>query len=168
MAEELIKKLGLVPYPGSVCEKFHYKDVYWSNLKVKPLSDERAERSASTIIYFLARPGEYGSWRRMKSDETFFHHKGSPVRAAVITPGGALEMVLIGDQMKNDEARYHHTFLANSWFSFCLGEGEEDYGLFSIVVAPGFDLNDVEAVDLAKMIELFPQHKAVINEFSNK
>ncbi len=167
-ADELIKKLELIPYPSIVCKNFYFKELYRSDLKVKPLSDDRAERNAFTTIHFVAKEGEYGLWRRLKSDETFFYHKGNPMRIAVIKPDGKLEIVLVGDKLQNDEARYNYTIVAKSWFNFCLGQGETDYGLFSGAVAPGFDHNDIVSADLAKLIEEYPQHKNVIEEFTNK
>jgi predicted cupin superfamily sugar epimerase len=169
-ADELIKKLELVPYPSIVCKNFYFKELYRSDLKVKPLSDEREERNAFTTIYFLVKQveGEYGMWRRLKSDETFFYHKGNPMRIAVIKPDGKLEDVLVGDRLQNEQARYNYTFPAKSWFNFCLGHGDADYGLFSGAVAPGFDYDDVEVADVAKLAAEFPQHKSIIEEFTNK
>ena len=167
-ADELIKKLELIPYPSVVCKNFYFKELYRSDLKVKPLSDERAERNAFTTIYFLAKQGEFGLWRRLKSDETFFHHKGNPMRIAVIKPDGKLEVVFVGDKLRNDEARYNYTILAGSWFNFTLGPGDEDYGLFSGAVAPGFDYSDIVSADLAKLVEEYPQYKNTIEEFTNK
>ena len=168
-AEELIKKLELIPYPSSPCKNFYFKEVYRSDLKVKPLSDEREERNAITTIYLLAKQGEIGNqWRRLKSDETFFHHKGNPIKVAVIKPGGKLEIVLVGDKLQNDEAWYNYTVPAKSWFIFHLEQGDAEYGLLSAAAAPGFDFNDLETADLAKLVQEYPQYKDVIEEFSSK
>ena len=167
-AEDLIKKLGLIEYPSIPCTKFYFRELYRSDSKVKPLADERAERNAFTTIYFLAKEGEFGMWRRLQSDETFFHHKGNPMRLAVIKPDGELEIVLIGDVLRNEQAKYNHTIVAKSWHNFCLAPGDEDYGLFSGAIAPGFDFNDIETADLNKLIKEFPQHKKTIDEFTQK
>ena len=167
-ADELIKKLGLVQYPSIPCKRFYFRELYRSDLKVKPLSDEREERNAFTTIYFLAKEGEFGAWRKLISDETFFHHKGNPMRLAVIKPDGNLEVILIGDTLQNDQARYNYTIVAKSWFNFCLGQGNDDYGLFSGAVAPGFDFNDIETADLTKLVQEYPQHQKIIEEFTQK
>lgn len=167
-ADELIKMLELVPYPGAVCKKVYFKEVYRSDSMVKPLSDDRSERNAFTTICLLVKQGEIGSWRRLKSDETFFYHKGNPMRIAVIKPNGKSETVLVGDKLKNDEARYHYTIVANSWLNYGIGVGDDDYGLFSAAVAPGFDPNDVETADHAILAEEYPQHAKTIMEFTNK
>ena len=168
-AQELIKKLELIPYPTVPCKNFYFKELYRSDLKVKPLSDEREERNATTTIYCLAKQGEIRQqWRRLKSDETFFHHKGNPMKVCAITPDGKLEVALVGDTLKNCEAKYNHSIPAQSWFIYHLGHGDTDYGLFSATCAPGFDYNDVETADLEKMVQEYPQHKDVIEEFSNK
>lgn len=165
MADELIKKLELIPFPNHT--GFFFKDTYRSTSTVKPLSYERDQRCFLTTLYFLAKKGEYGGWRRLKSDESFYYHRGGSIRIATINADGKLDFVTVGDALTHKDAVFHYTIPSNTWFSFGLSDiAHEEYGLVGIGVSPGFDIADVQEKDAAQLGEEFPQHKSVIEEFS--
>lgn len=169
MADKLIEKLELIPYPGKA--GYFFKETFRSSALVKPLSDSRIreQRSAITTIFLLlTRNVKYGIWHNLKSEETFFHHRGSSVRLVMINADGEMDVVTVGDGFIKDGVLFHYTVPANCWFNFALSDdGNEDYGLFGIGVAPGFELNDRATTDSKKLTEEFPQHKVAIEAFTD-
>lgn len=170
MADTLIKKLELIPYPGKA--GYFFKETYRSSAVVKPLSDSRIreERSAITTIYLLlTRNVKYGIWHQLKSEETFFHHRGNSVRIAIINAEGKMDIVTVGDGFTKVGALFHYTVPANCWFNFALSDdGNEDHGLFGIAVAPGFEIYDRAMKESERLAEEFPQHKVAIEAFTDK
>lgn len=55
----------------------------------------------------------------------------------------------------------------NVWFALEL-EDKSGLCVFSEAAGPGFDYEDLEIGDSDKMIEVFPQHKEIIEKFCLK
>lgn len=161
MADELLKTLNLAPLPlgGFYAESLH------AATKIKPLDDSGREvRDAYSVIYLLLRGSDINAWHKMKSGETYFHHKGSHLVLHMISEDGSYETQIIGDPMVDSKARFHCHVPKNVWFALEL-EDKNSYCVFSEAAGPGFEYEDCEVGEREKMLEMFPQHKELINKF---
>lgn len=160
-ADSLVKVLGLTPHPYH--RTGYFREVYRSILNVKPLSDERSSRNAGTCIQLLMKGDDVDPWHKIKSDETFFYHKGSFLKLYTIDSHGNLECKVIGDASQDPGAAYSVVVQAGTWFAGELVEQEKDsFGLFSVFVCPGFDFSDSQIGEPDELSGLFPQHKEII------
>ena len=76
-AADWIRRLGLVPHP----EGGFYRETYRSQGNISreslPVGMD-GDRSYGTAIYFLLSAGQVSRWHRIRSDELWFYHAGSP------------------------------------------------------------------------------------------
>lgn len=156
MAEDLIKSLDLQPHPYGG----FFKEVHRSPLAVKP--NDRDARSAFTCIYLVMQNEDIDPWHKIKSEETFFYHKGAFLKLFTIDPEGKLETKIVGDPTVDPEAVFACVIPAGVWFAGELVDRENSYGFFSVVVSPGFHFADSEVAHVEKLCEQFPDHKELI------
>ncbi|KAG5466686.1 hypothetical protein LSCM1_00856 [Leishmania martiniquensis] len=190
-AEFWIRHLKLVPHP----EGGYYAEVAHSAHKVK--NEEGSSRCAYTTIYFLCTPESPSHLHRLCSDETWLHHAGDPLQVHVILkdahdedcitvpPRASLpeerdsadarpqyevyHRVLIGACVERGEV-LQYTVPAGAIFGCSVddADGRAGYSLVSCIVSPGFDFRDFEVFTQAQLMELCPQHEAVIRQMSYK
>jgi len=157
-AQETIQKLGLHPHP----EGGYYAETFRSKETVT-LPDGRV-RSAGTAIYYLLPEGSISALHRVAADEAWHHYSGASLELLTISPLGDLEHILLGHDLASGE-RPQHVVPAGSW------QGARPVGLgFALVgctVAPGFDFSDFEMPPRAALLEIFPDHRERILEFTN-
>jgi predicted cupin superfamily sugar epimerase len=72
-AEELVKRLGLVPHP----EGGFYRETWRSPRRVD--GHPAGARAAGTAIYFLLPAERFSAFHRVTSDEVWHHYDGDPV-----------------------------------------------------------------------------------------
>ena len=164
MADEYINALNLKPLPLGG----YYVESLNATTKVQPLdSSGRQVRDAYSVIYLLLRGSDINAWHKMKSGETYFHHLGSHIILHMIHEDGRYETKIIGDPLRDNKARFHCHVPKNVWFALEL-EDKSGLCVFSEAAGPGFDYEDLEIGDSNKMIEMFPQHKEIIEKFCLK
>jgi len=152
--EQLITSMGLLPHP----EGGFYKETYRSAATVKDGS-----RNLATAIYFLLTSKDVSRFHRIKSDELWFHHAGSPLIVHVLDEQGHHQN-LIGNL---PEAGIYPQFLVPKDTVFGSSVVEADsYALVSCVVAPGFDFADFELFSTDKLLEMYPGNDAIIRKLS--
>ena len=94
-AEYWIDKLSLKPHP----EGGHFRETYRCRDTVPgdALPDRYAgSRSISTAIYYLLRGHDVSAFHRIKSDEVWHFHAGSPLTVHVIDDQGNHNTVRLG------------------------------------------------------------------------
>ncbi|EDO34140.1 predicted protein [Nematostella vectensis] len=162
--EELIKKLNLEPHPYGG----YYRPLHRSVECVAP-ADGRGPRSATTSIYLVMQHGDIDPWHRMKSEETFFYHKGCSLRLYILTDDGKLDSRVVGDGMSYEDASFAVVIPANTWFAGELAHEDADsYGFFSVSVSPGFDFSDSEIGKSDMLCELYPIHSEILKRLELK
>ncbi len=162
-ADEWIARLQLERHP----EGGWFREVYRSadTLAAAALPGRFGlPHPVSTSIYFLLREFEFSAFHRIKADEVWHFYDGSPVTLHVIAPDGALSQLNLG---RDATRRFQAVVPAGHWFGATV-----DYrspGAFALVgctVAPGFLFEDFELANRARLVEQFPQHRALIEHLT--
>ena len=92
--EQIIETLGLLPHP----EGGFYKETYRSELSL-----EGQERELLTSIYFLLSAENVSHFHRIKSDELWYFHTGSPLIVHTLTERGHEQHLLGLDLSKGQQ-----------------------------------------------------------------
>ena len=152
-AQDLIEKLELLPHP----EGGFYKETYRSDQSV-------GERSVQTAIYFLITSQNISRFHRIKSDEIWFYHAGSPLSVHTLTKEQVHQVQKVGLDLSKGEVPQ---FLVpkNTIFGSSLDE-ENAFSLVSCTVAPGFDFADFELFTAEQLIPEFPEDELVIRKMT--
>lgn len=154
-AEHLIARLGLQPLPD---EGGYYKETYRSSQKL-------GERSLSTAIYYMLTSNANSKLHRLKSDEIYHFYFGDPVQMLLLYPNGESRVVFLGH---NFLASQKSQFLVpeGTWMGSMVIEGEHGYAFMGTTVSPGFEFSDFELGDQGELIDMYPQHKGLIQELT--
>jgi len=142
-----IEKLQLLPHP----EGGHYRETYRKD-------------PVSSAIFFLLQSGERSRLHRLKSDELWHFHVGSPLTLFLIHPGGRLETLSLGDSPEKGEA-FQAVIPAGCWFGARVNE-PDSFALIGCTVAPGFLFEDFELADRHELTRQFPQHRKIIEKLT--
>lgn len=156
-----INKLGLKPHP----EGGFYVETYRASEKVAGAALParfKSDHTFGTAIYFLLRSEDISAFHRIKSDEIWFFHVGSPVNVYFLTEQG-LEVHRLG----NDEnASFHLVVPAHTWFGAKVVDSTS-FTLVSCTVSPGFEFEDFELAIRHDLLSEFPQHEEAIRELTH-
>ncbi len=148
--ELLIQELNLIPHP----EGGFYRETYRSEEVLKDV-----KRNLVTTIYFLLRSEDISHLHRIKSDEHWFFHAGSPLVVHTLDKNGHHKH-LVGLELNKGETP-HFIVPKNTIFGSQVLE-KNSYSLVSCLVSPGFDFADFELIKRAELLKEFPQHKEII------
>lgn len=164
-AKAWIDRLSLQPHP----EGGYFRETYRS----ADLIEEGAlggrypgPRSAGTGVLFLLTSEEFPSLHRLKSDEVWYFHAGSPITVHVIEPSGGYRSMRVGlgiDDGQSPQA----VVTAGSWFGATVDE-PGGFALVGCAVAPGFDFEDFELAEREALSKDFPQHKDLIARLTRR
>ncbi len=162
-ADRLIHALGLRPHP----EGGYFRETYRSSERVR-CGDGRV-RSASTAIYYLLRGSDYSAWHRIRSDELWHFHAGTPLDVHVLTADGKLVTHRLGNPLDHPHAVFQATVPANHWFAAeRVPAGPEDFCLLGCTVAPGFEFSEFELAQASDLAATFPAHSGTIHRLSRR
>jgi predicted cupin superfamily sugar epimerase len=157
--QTLITKLGLTPHP----EGGYFKSTFESEERIsdQELSVNFVEkRKLFTSIYFLLTSDDVSHFHRLKSDELWYFHAGSPLTVHVIHENGEYEEIKIGMNLENGEVP-QYLVPKNSIFGSSVME-KDTFSLVGCMVSPGFEFNDFELFTQNELLEKYPQHKEII------
>jgi predicted cupin superfamily sugar epimerase len=152
-AERLVGALELKPHP----EGGFYCETYRSGIQV---ATSVGSRNAVTSIYYLLADDMFSAFHRLKSDEIWHHHRGSPISIEIIEGDGRHRELVIGI-----DNFWQAAVAAGAWFAARLLE-PQSYALVGCDVAPGFDFADFEMGRREELIAAFPQHRVLIEQFT--
>ncbi len=153
--QTIVSALSMQPHP----EGGYYSEVYRS-----PVEIPGKERQLMTSIYFLLTSDNVSNFHRIKSDELWFHHAGSPITVHILNQDKGHIKINVGSDVLNGE---HPQALVNGGEIFGSSvDIENSYALVSCVVAPGFDFQDFELFNRAELIEQFPNHEEIITRLT--
>ena len=155
IVENLINQLNLLAHP----EGGYYSETYRSDIVI-PGKD----RDLMTSIYFLLTSDNVSRFHRIKSDELWFFHSGSPLVVHTLDERGHTK-TLVGNNFKKGETPY---FMVpkNTIFGSSVLE-KDSYSLVSCVVAPGFDFRDFELFDSVELVKQYPREYEIISKLTS-
>ncbi|MCY1531660.1 hypothetical protein D9M68_668930 [compost metagenome] len=114
-----------------------------------------ARRAASTAIYYLLCDGAWSTWHRIRADELWHFHAGSPLHVHVLAPGGGYQCLRLGNTLEDAGAEFQAVVAAGSWFAAELAE-PDGYALAGCTVAPGFEFSEFELADASELRRQYP------------
>lgn len=156
-AKYYIQHLGLEAHP----EGGYYKSTHNSKETIDAFE---TTRKLYTSIYFLLGAGDISHLHRLKSDELWYFHGGSPLIVHVIDEEGKYVEHKLGLDIEKGESP-QVLVPRNSIF----GSSVIDNGAFSLVgcmVAPGFDFEDFELFTQSELLEKYPEHEQMIRKMA--
>ncbi|MBP1963555.1 cupin domain-containing protein [Paenibacillus aceris] len=157
--EYWISKLELVAHP----EGGYYKRTFQAEETItdQELSVQfNGSRLLYTSIYFLLQSHDVSHFHRLKSDELWYYHAGSPLTIHVILEDGTYEEVKLGINLENGETP-QYLVPKNSIFGSSVMV-KNTFSLVGCMVAPGFDFQDFEMFTQEELLGQYPQHREVI------
>lgn len=147
----IIEKLHLQPHP----EGGYYKETYRS---VETCLD--ATRNLQTAIYFLLTSDNVSHFHRIKSDEIWYFHAGSPLIVHTLTDKGYTQHLVGNDLLAGQTPQ----LLVPKDIIFGSSVLEKDsYSLVSCSVAPGFDFADFELFTKEDLMEKYGEYEEIID-----
>ena len=149
-----VEKLNMLPHP----EGGFYKETYRSNETILGTN-----RQLMTGIYFLLTSENISRFHRIKSDEIWFFHAGSPLVVHTLDANGHKQQHVGLDLEAGQQPQFlvsKNTIFGSSVLN------ENSYSLVSCAVAPGFDFEDFELFTKADLLPLFPEHEAIIERLT--
>ena len=152
--DEIVKELKLSKHP----EGGFYAETYRSELKTEDKSGV-----LMTSIYFLLTSNNVSNFHRIRNDELWFHHEGSPISIHTLEEGAHKEYVL--GKTHGEECRPYQLIKGNTIFGSSVLE-VDSFALVSCVVSPGFDFKDFELFSYEQLIEEFPNDKGIIKRLT--
>lgn len=152
-----IENLNLAPHP----EGGYYTSSFASNeeMKVGP-----ANRKLFTSIYFLLETGDVSHFHRLKSDEIWYYHAGSPLTIHIIDEDGNYTEQKLGLDIENGEIP-QAIVSKNTIFGSSLIDNN-GFSLVGCMVSPGFDFEDFELFSQEELIKDYPDHIEVIKKLT--
>ncbi len=149
-AEEIIRLLGLRKHP---MEGGYFVETYRTEETI-------GDRSLSTAIYFLLTNETFSEMHRLNKDEIFHFYYGDPVEMLQLYPDGSGEIVTIGNNLAEGELP-QAVVPRDVWQGSRLCPGGS-LALMGTTMAPGFDYQDYESGDRARLIASYPNFRELI------
>ncbi|WP_427313120.1 cupin domain-containing protein [Cupriavidus sp. H39] len=152
-ARQLILALELQPHP----EGGYYRETYRSTERVA-CQDGRT-REACTAIHYMLCGNDYSAWHRIRSDELWHYHVGSPVDVHRIV-NGTLVTQRLGDPLRHPGAAFQALVPAGQWFAAeRVDAGDHvDFTLVGCTVSPAFQFSEFELASAATLVGLVRGH----------
>lgn len=160
-----VSKLGLVPHP----EGGYYKETFESEERI---SDKELDmnfeghRKLYTSIYFLLTSNDVSHFHRLKSDELWYYHGGSPLTIHVINENGHYHEIKLGMNLEKGEVP-QALVRKNSIFGSSVTD-KDTCSLVGCMVSPGFEFKDFELFTQDNLLLKYPQHKDIIMKLAYK
>ena len=152
--EEIIQELNLLKHP----EGGFYTETYRSEMDIPG-----TERQLMTSIYFLLTSENVSKFHRIKSDELWFYHAGSPLIVHTLGAEGHTQTLVGNDFSKGEVPQFLVKKDTVFGSSVC---GKDSYSLVSCVVAPGFDFRDFELFTSTDLVAQYPEHHLIISQMT--
>jgi hypothetical protein len=155
-AEDVKKLLGLQPHPR---EGGWYVRTYEAAELVAAAAfvDGRyaGERRTGTAIYYLLEAETFSEMHRLQSDEVFHFYMGDAVEMLQLREGGRGATIVIGNDLLRGQ-RPQVVVERGVWQGSRLVKGGR-WALLGCTVSPGFEFEDYEAGDGAKLSARWPE-----------
>jgi uncharacterized protein len=158
-----IEKLELEAHP----EGGYFRQTYRSGLSIAKQalpSGFSGARAVSTAIYFLLEGENFSAFHRLPSDEMWHFYVGSELLVQVIAGDGQYSRIRLGNDPEVGQV-LQAVVKAGCWFASGVAH-RKSFALVGCTVAPGFDFADFEMAKRAELIQVYPQHRGLIEQFT--
>ncbi len=164
-SSDVINQLKLQAHPegGWFCEVYRSQDIFETDCLPEHYSSAHC---FSTSIYFLLDKNDFSAFHRIRSDETWHFYLGSPVVIHCIFADASYTSVELGRNLTEGQV-LQYTISRNCWFA-ARNLDESTFSLVGCTVAPGFEFSDFELGNCEDLISLFPQHAALVRQFTRQ
>ena len=116
---------------------------------------------ATAILYLLSDdPDSFSALHGLPTDEIYHFYLGDPVDLLLLKPGGASEVVTLGQDILNGQ-RVQFVVPAGVWQGARLAPGGE-FALLGTTMAPGFIDEDYIPGDRASLLGQYPDRTELI------
>lgn len=157
-----VNHLALKPHP----EGGFYREVYRSSEGVAQTAlPERfsGSRSFCTSIFYLLERGDFSSFHRIKSDETWHFYAGGALEVVMLGDGGTTTITLGQEVSLGQHLQF--TVPAAVWFA-SRPATDTTFSLVGCTVSPGFDFADFEMGKRRELINEFPSADETIKKLT--
>ena len=139
-ARDVIRLLNLQPHP---IEGGHFRETHRSDLTLPgdALPAHRAERAASTAIFYLLVHGAVSEMHQLPGEEVFHFYMGDPLETLLLQPDGRGEVRQLGPDLANGQVP-QFTIPGDVWQGSTPADGPHGYTLIGATMAPAFDYVD--------------------------
>jgi predicted cupin superfamily sugar epimerase len=154
-----VSKLGLEPHP----EGGYYKRTFESGERASDQEltvDFEGKRKLYTSIYFLLTSNDVSHFHRLKSDELWYYHAGSPLTIHVIDENGEYKEMKLGLDLDKGEVP-QALVPKNSIFGSSVMD-KDTFSLVGCMVSPGFEFQDFELFTQDDLLSKYPKYKDII------
>jgi uncharacterized protein len=164
-ADDVIRMLNLQPHP---VEGGFFRETYRSagTIPASALPHHPADRSVSTCIYYLLKPGHVSELHTLPGDEVFHFYLGSPVRMLQLHPDGTGREVVLGSDVLDGQLP-QLVVPAGVWQGTKLIH-DHGFALLGATMAPGFEYADYVSAPRAELTAKWPAWSAHIAELTPK
>ncbi|MCA5014072.1 MULTISPECIES: cupin domain-containing protein [unclassified Enterococcus] len=153
-----IEQLQLEPHS----EGGYFKQVLSSDQSLQ--TSEKVVRPYYTSIYFLLTSENPSHFHRLKSDEVWYYHAGSPLSIHLLYPDGHYEIIRLGNDLEAGEV-LQAVVPKNVIFGSTV-DTDQAFALVSCMVSPGFDYQDFELFTKKQLLSSYPEHEKVIDRLA--
>ena len=152
-ADFWIAHLDLKKHP----EGGYYRETYRS-------AREYEGRNLATSIYYLLPGTMHSHFHRLRYDEHWYFHVGASLKIYFLKDDGQLETRLLGGNPERGEA-LSQLIPAGTIFGGEVTDANS-FILVSCNMSPGFHFEDFEMFSNKQLVEMFPQHRDVIDKLT--
>ncbi len=156
-ADEIIQALGMTPLR---VEGGYFRETYRSIVK----TEATRQRRAGTSILYLMKGMDVSRWHRVRSDEIWMYHAGSPALQILLFPDGSWCERVIGPDVLAGEMPQNLIPVWTWQTAVLLDRSEKSWGLFGAVVVPGFEYEDFEEGVASELVKKYPEAEKRIRE----
>lgn len=121
-------------------------------------------RSRYTSIYFLLTHDNPSNFHRLTADEVWYYHAGASLTIHMISPEGHYSQVDLGLSTQDGQVLQYR--VPKGYIFGSSVDQAESYALVSCMVAPGFEFDDFELFERQALLDLYPQHQAIIERLT--
>jgi uncharacterized protein len=161
----IARLLSLEPHP----EGGFFRETFRSD---KLVATPAGPRSTATGILFLVTAARPSRFHRLRSDELWLYHAGSPLELIALLPDGSSERVVLAGAdalLESEEASPQAIVPREAWQAarvLAEGGGEDGWTLVSCIVSPGFDYADFELGDREDLAAAYPLDAELVRELT--
>ncbi|MFP4690955.1 MAG: cupin domain-containing protein [Bacteroidales bacterium] len=160
-ADYFVERLRMEPHP----EGGFYKEIYQSPIAIDNIClppGFEGNRKLSSTIYFLLKAGQVSQLHKLRSDEVWFFHYGSPLEMHLVDERGSHVVKRLGLNPEKGESP-QLPVPADMIFGARPSE-KSGFTLVSTMVSPGFEFRDFELFKTEDVCKMFPHLRDTLSE----